>query len=213
MNATNTCEAAPIRAGACGRRKAAPTIRVLHVINGEHYAGAERVQDSSGPAAAGLRIRRGFRVRQAGPVRAAAASPVGRPARRADAVAAGSSPGAPFGQAHSRPAVCDRPHAQPAHGAGRRPGGRTGRRPAGASRPQPHLERQHPPLAQSRQRHRSKGSVCTASPASSPFRKRLPSTWPARDSTRSGLRWSTTACRRSNRCPSDRRRAASGRLA
>jgi glycosyltransferase involved in cell wall biosynthesis len=38
-------EPAAAKSAAAADVKAAPTVRVLHVINGEHYAGAERVQD------------------------------------------------------------------------------------------------------------------------------------------------------------------------
>jgi glycosyltransferase involved in cell wall biosynthesis len=45
MSATSTHETAPVKAAYSVGAKAAAVIRVLHVINGEHYAGAERVQD------------------------------------------------------------------------------------------------------------------------------------------------------------------------
>ena len=45
MGSTSLCETTPIRPAHATGAKAAPTVRVLHVINGEHYAGAERVQD------------------------------------------------------------------------------------------------------------------------------------------------------------------------
>jgi glycosyltransferase involved in cell wall biosynthesis len=42
MNTTSTCEA---RSARVKDANVAPAVRVLHVINGEHFAGAERVQD------------------------------------------------------------------------------------------------------------------------------------------------------------------------
>jgi glycosyltransferase involved in cell wall biosynthesis len=45
MSATVMHEAAPVKRAPPIASTAAPPIRVLHVINGEHYAGAERVQD------------------------------------------------------------------------------------------------------------------------------------------------------------------------
>jgi hypothetical protein len=44
----------PASAGyACAGASPTTTLRVLHVINGEHYAGAERVQRFAGPAQVG----------------------------------------------------------------------------------------------------------------------------------------------------------------
>ena len=45
MSSVSTHEAPPIESAQRADAKAAATVRVLHVINGEHYAGAERVQD------------------------------------------------------------------------------------------------------------------------------------------------------------------------
>ncbi len=45
MSVTCMPDLAAAKSASVADVKATPTIRVLHVINGEHYAGAERVQD------------------------------------------------------------------------------------------------------------------------------------------------------------------------
>ena len=78
------------------------TLRVLHVINGEHYAGAERVPGPARSAAAGIQHLRSFRLREAESVSVVATLP-GRAAHVvADEVSFRSAPGVANGAAMIR---------------------------------------------------------------------------------------------------------------
>ena len=130
------------------------TVGVLHLINGEHYAGAERVQDLLAKCLPAFGYRVGFaclKLNVFGAMRQSHDAPLWDVPMRTkfDLRAAARVARLVRQQGVPHPA---RPYrAQALVGGGRR---RAGRRAAGVSRPQPHAAQLHPAVARRDQRRR-----------------------------------------------------------
>ena len=127
-------------------------LRVLHVINGEYYAGAERVQDLLARNLPAYGFSVGFAAVKLDLFDELRESRKRATVRGADDQPLRSSRGVPRGR--DRPPGRLPPAARPygADGSGRRRCGGIERATAGVSRPQSHVAQQYPPLDGSPQR-------------------------------------------------------------
>ena len=125
----------------CRGHRERTLVRVLHVINGEHYSGAERVQDLLALDLRQFGFDVGFACLKPGrfaAMRVAQQAPI---FDAADAIAVRSAARAAVGRGDSPRGILAGSHAHAAGRDGRPPGGGARRRAAGAPRAQSHGQR------------------------------------------------------------------------
>ena len=176
------------------RPSPASRCRVLHVINGEHYAGAERVQDLLAATLPELGFEAAVRGREARSV--SGASPLHDRAvvRNADAEPMRSAAGTSVGRDRASREVRAHSHAHGSDGARRSVGGVDDRRADGASPAQSDDGRDDALVAESVQRGGRAGQHVSHLGGRSPCLRAWPVTAPSTAFRPSGSRSFTTAC-------------------